>query len=137
MTHTSISSDDGLALIDLLRGMEGGMDYSGDASSQVIFKLANGRTLRFGVTDDDVAEHPGLWIDQYGGLTGAETRFFAAPEPVRQSDDAEPLLVALREIANGCLPHSVGGGDLSASDAQRIASNALERASDRHGEGGG
>ncbi len=54
------------------------MEYDGDASCQVIFKLANGRTLRFGVTDDDVADHPGLmWIDQYGGLTEGEQKFFS------------------------------------------------------------
>lgn len=97
MTPTSISSDDGLALIDLLRGMEGGMDYSGDASSQVIFKLANGRTLRFGVTDDDVAEHPGLWIDQYGGLTGAEVRFFADGRPPRYT----PYRIAEEDMDEG------------------------------------
>ena len=68
MNPTSINSDQGLSLIRLLKGCEGAIDYDGSASSQVLFMLANGKTLRFGVTDDDVTDKPGLWVDQYPGL---------------------------------------------------------------------
>lgn len=51
-----------------LKKLDGAISYDGDASVQVVFKLANGKTLRIGVTDDDVADRPGLWCDQYEGL---------------------------------------------------------------------
>lgn len=64
-----------------LKRMDGAMEYDGSCSSQVIFKLTNGKTLRFCVCDDDVAgdsiEHQGLQIDQFGGLTTGEVEFFA------------------------------------------------------------
>ena len=55
-------------LISALRQFKGAIDYSGDCSSQVLFKLANGHNLRIGITDDDVSPGRGIWIDQYGGL---------------------------------------------------------------------
>lgn len=66
---TNINADDGGELIEQLKTLRGAISYDGDASCQVVFLLANGDTLRFGVTDDDVAEHPGsMWLDQYTGL---------------------------------------------------------------------
>lgn len=64
---TTISSDLGLDLITKLKGLEGAISYDGDASCQVVFMLTNGKTLRFGVTDDDVGSGM-LWVDQYEGL---------------------------------------------------------------------
>jgi hypothetical protein len=69
-------SKTGLKIVDYLLTLDGAMPYHGDASWQVIFKLANGKTLRLGVTDDDVAQVKGLWIDQYEGLTKSEVKFF-------------------------------------------------------------
>ena len=54
--------------IDKLKKLDGAIPYDGDCSSQVIFRLANGKTLRIGITDDDVAETKGIWCDQYTGL---------------------------------------------------------------------
>lgn len=59
---------DGVSFIQRLKALDGAIPYDGDASAQVVFRLANGKTLRIGVTDDDVAEEPGLWCDQYEGL---------------------------------------------------------------------
>lgn len=64
----NVNSSIGLSIIDELKKMDGAIDYDGDCSCQVVFKLANGKTLRFYVTDDDVAEVKGLRIDQYEGL---------------------------------------------------------------------
>lgn len=54
-------------LIQALKKFNGAMDYDGDASCQVMFGLANGETLRIGITDDDVGTGK-LWVDQYQGL---------------------------------------------------------------------
>ena len=51
-----------------LKKLDGAIDYDGDCSCQVIFRLANGKTLRIGITDDDVAARLGLTCDQYEGL---------------------------------------------------------------------
>jgi hypothetical protein len=59
--------------IQHLKTLDGAIPYDGDASCQVVFKLANGKTLRIGVTDDDVTDQPGLWADQYEGLNGELT----------------------------------------------------------------
>ena len=64
-------ASEGLSDVDFIRRLktlDGAIPYDGDASVQVVFKLANGKTLRIGVTDDDVADRPGLWCDQYPGL---------------------------------------------------------------------
>jgi hypothetical protein len=38
--------------------------FQGECSVQIRFKLANGQTLRIGVTDSDVAETPdAIWAD--------------------------------------------------------------------------
>ena len=55
--------------IEELKKLDGAIDYDGDCSTQVIFKLTNGKTLRIGMTDDDVAKRIGFWCDQYEGLT--------------------------------------------------------------------
>lgn len=55
-------------LISRLKRLAGAISYDGECSSQVVFKLANGKTLRIGITDTDVAETPGIWCDQYEGL---------------------------------------------------------------------
>lgn len=63
--RTNISSSNGIDLIQQLKKLDGAISYDGDASVQVIFQLKSGKTLRFGVTDDDVTENPGvMWIDQ-------------------------------------------------------------------------
>ena len=54
--------------INKLKTLDGATNYDGTASAQVIFVLDNGKTLRFGITDDDVTDSPGLWFDQYEGL---------------------------------------------------------------------
>lgn len=55
-----------------LKKLDGAIEYDGNASVQVVFKLTNGKTLRIGITDEDVAiDHSstlGLWCDQYEGL---------------------------------------------------------------------
>lgn len=52
-------------LIRLLMNVKGAVDYSGDASVQVIIPLNDGRKVRIGMTDSDVAAKPGLWFDLY------------------------------------------------------------------------
>jgi len=54
--------------IDRLKKLDGAIPYDTDCSSQVVFRLANGKTLRVGITDNDVAETPGIFCDQYEGL---------------------------------------------------------------------
>lgn len=51
-----------------LKKLDGAVDYDGDCSTQVVFRLANGKTLRIGNTDDDCSDNPGIWCDQYEGL---------------------------------------------------------------------
>ena len=62
------NNQDALDFITKLKTFNGAIEYDGDASVQVAFLLANGKTLRFGTTDDDVARELGLWFDQYPGL---------------------------------------------------------------------
>lgn len=62
-------SDATVGFIDLLKKLDGAVSYDGDASFQVVFKLKNGKTLRFGITDDDIGSGF-LWVDQYEGLNG-------------------------------------------------------------------
>ena len=70
-TKTQVPEKEGIALIDTLLKLPGAIPYHGNASWQVAFRLEGGEILRFGVTDGDVAEHPGfLWVDNYEGLNG-------------------------------------------------------------------
>lgn len=43
-------------------------DYSGAASYQAAHVMGNGALLRVGVTDEDVAEEQGIWVDIFAGL---------------------------------------------------------------------
>ncbi len=53
-------------LIEELKEVKGAINYDGDASVQVLLPLNNGKFLRIGMTDDDVAEHPhSLWADNF------------------------------------------------------------------------
>lgn len=61
-------NDPEYVFISELKKLDGAIPYDGDASVQVVFKLANGKNLRIGITDSDVADKPGLWCDQYEGL---------------------------------------------------------------------
>lgn len=63
-------TDLGVEFISRLKKLPGAISYDGDASVQVAFKLSNGKVLRIGVTDEDIAESPGLWADNYPGLFG-------------------------------------------------------------------
>ena len=68
---TEIPSELGSKLIDKLKTFKGAINYDGTASSQVVFLLANGETLRFAVSDDDCYEEeqkPVMMVDQYRGL---------------------------------------------------------------------
>lgn len=51
-----------------LKKLPGAIPYDGDASVQVVFKLANGMNLRIGVSDSDCTDQLGLWADNYAGL---------------------------------------------------------------------
>lgn len=70
---TNIKTKDALNLINTLKKISGAIPYDGVASSQVVFKLGNGKTLRLGVTDEDTGTGL-LWIDQYEGLNGEFAR---------------------------------------------------------------
>lgn len=61
---------DAVAFIEALKGIDGALSYDGDCSVQVVFQLKNGKVLRFGITDEDVARGQGLWFDQFPGLFG-------------------------------------------------------------------
>lgn len=65
--QSNISDPEAGNLIAALKKFDGAINYDGDASSQVMFQLANGKTLRIGITDDDVGTGK-LWVDQYQGL---------------------------------------------------------------------
>ena len=41
-------------LIDLLKNLPGAINYDGECSVQVVFKLSDGKYLRIGITDSDV-----------------------------------------------------------------------------------
>ncbi len=63
---TKINEGQGMALIDQLVRLLGTKPFLGECSIQVYIKLADGKTLRFGVTDDDVSGCPGkLWVQVY------------------------------------------------------------------------
>lgn len=55
--------DNNLELIRLLKRVIGSSNHDGDCSAQVLLPLMNGRFLRVGITDPDVAECEGLWFD--------------------------------------------------------------------------
>lgn len=64
MTNTNI-----ISLIRELKKIPSSLSYDGDASIQVLLPTIEGKYLRIGVTDDDVAEHPGkIWFDYYEGF---------------------------------------------------------------------
>lgn len=64
MTNTDI-----IALIRELKKVTNALSYDGDASIQVLLPTTEGKYLRIGVTDDDVAEHPNkIWFDYYEGF---------------------------------------------------------------------
>lgn len=63
---TKINAKQGMALIDQLVRLLDTKPFLGECSLQVYIKLADGRTLRFGVTDDDVSKCPNkLWVQIY------------------------------------------------------------------------
>jgi len=63
---TKIRETLGLGLINQLAHLSGRDLFLGECSTQAVFRLADGRTLRFGVTDDDVSICPGrMWVDVY------------------------------------------------------------------------
>ena len=55
-------------LIQELKKVKGAISYDGDCSVQVLLPTTDNKYLRVGVTDDDVAEKPGIWFDYYEGL---------------------------------------------------------------------
>lgn len=57
-----------LALIRELKKVKGAQSYDGEASVQVRLPTTDGKYLRVGITDDDVAPGQGLWFDYYEGL---------------------------------------------------------------------
>ena len=52
-------------LIFNLLKIKGAENCSGDASFQVILPLKDDTFMRIGITDEDVAETQGLWIDYW------------------------------------------------------------------------
>jgi len=58
-----------IEFIEELKQIKGAIQYDGDASVQVLLPQKDGRTLRVGVTDDDVSDGK-LWWDHYKGLFG-------------------------------------------------------------------
>ncbi len=79
-----MTNNEAVHLICMLQQIEGAIDYSGECSVQVVIPLKNGKHLRLGVTDSDVAATQGLWFDQYEGLKmagcpeGDLTKYFGA-----------------------------------------------------------
>ncbi len=61
-------TEDACKFIGKLQRLDGAINFDGDCSCQVMFELKNGKTLRIGVTDDDVTNELGIWVDQYGEL---------------------------------------------------------------------
>jgi hypothetical protein len=57
-----------VSLIQELKKVKGAISYDGDCSTQVLLPTTDNKYLRVGVTDDDVAEKPGIWFDYYEGL---------------------------------------------------------------------
>lgn len=101
-----------------LKKLDGAIKYDGDASVQVMFKLANGKTLRIGITDDDVAERKGIWCDQYQGLA-----IKPVPYTVRKGD--EYLLHTHKELIALCDKHNATC-DLAASNVNLFVHHATE-----------
>jgi hypothetical protein len=58
----------GISLIEELKKVKGAVPYDGSASCQVLLPTTDNKYLRVGITDDDVAETPGIWFDYYEGL---------------------------------------------------------------------
>jgi hypothetical protein len=68
-------------LIDIIQELKkvvGAHSYDGDASLQVLLPTVDGRMLRIGITDEDVADLPGeIWFDYYPGLNSEiQTRLY-------------------------------------------------------------
>lgn len=64
MTNTNI-----IDLIRELKKVTNALSYDGDASIQVLLPTIEGKYLRIGVTDDDIAKHSGkIWFDYYEGF---------------------------------------------------------------------
>lgn len=62
---------DEIELIEELKKVKGALSYDGNASVQVLLPTNDGKRLRVGYTDEDVAKHPGkIWFDYYEGLFG-------------------------------------------------------------------
>lgn len=81
---TEVGAHVGIDLINKLAKVPGACTFLGECSTQVSFRLKNGKVLRFGVTDDDVAEKQGLWFDmcEINHLEGLEVN-----EPNDQQTD--------------------------------------------------
>lgn len=84
-----LTDEKAIELIDLLKKVPGAVDYSGDASYQVVIPLKDGTHVRIGITDDDVAPGQGFWFDQYEGLKicpeGELNRYFATKKRVNNA----------------------------------------------------
>ncbi len=65
-------TDHAVDFIRRLKKLPGARNCDGEASSQVYFELACGQTIRIGVTDPDVTDTPGLWVD--GWQTGTRRK---------------------------------------------------------------
>lgn len=62
-------SESAYDLLRALRGVQGSLDYDGDASLQVLLPLEGGGYLRVGITDADLKnDQLSIWADRYGGL---------------------------------------------------------------------
>ncbi len=71
-----MTSDQEYELLALLKKCQGAVSYDGDASIQVVIPLNDGRYIRIGRTDDDVADTIGLWFDFYSGLNNELDKYF-------------------------------------------------------------
>lgn len=61
---TGVSADDGKKLLDVIEKLLDSSAISrGECSRIAYLELKDGRTLRLGITDDDVAVTLGLWAD--------------------------------------------------------------------------
>lgn len=64
---TNISLNAGCDLIQKLKTLKGAINYDGDHSTQVVFILTNGETLRFAVNSEG-GKGGTMMVDQYRGL---------------------------------------------------------------------
>ena len=80
-----------IELIYQLLKVKGAINYSSDASMQVLLPTEDGKYLRVGVTDDDVAEVKGIWFDYYEGLNG-------------EIDKLKPIIISqtIEEYCHNC-----------------------------------